>query len=100
MSESTVETSSIDNTIKQVVEQVENVLSNQSNGTEGEKFKATPEGLFLAYFSLVIMALLPIIIGSFKSVKHQKKQQVLYISIINFIIKIIFYLFLGIWGRN
>jgi minor histocompatibility antigen H13 len=75
MSESTVETSSIDNTIKQVVEQVENVLSNQSNGTEGEKFKATPEGLFLAYFSLVIMALLPIIIGSFKSVKHQKKQQ-------------------------
>jgi len=47
-----------------------------TNGTnETAKFQATPEGLGLAYSSLLLMALLPIIIGSFKSVKHQKKQQ-------------------------
>lgn len=51
-------------------------LTSLSNGTnETEKFKATPEGLFLAYSSLVIMALIPIILGSFKSVHHQRKQQ-------------------------
>lgn len=50
---------------------------NLTNGTnETEKFKPTTEGLSLAYSSLVIMALIPIIVGSFKSVKHQKKQQV------------------------
>lgn len=50
-------------------------LTSLANGTnETEKFKATPEGLCLAYTSLVIMALIPIILGSFKSVKHQKKQ--------------------------
>ena len=50
---------------------------NGSNGTDGvHKFKATPEGLFLAYASLLIMALIPIVIGSFKSIKHQKNQQV------------------------
>lgn len=49
----------------------------QGNGTsEAEKFKATPEGLLLAYSSLVIMALIPIVLGSFKSVKHQKRQKV------------------------
>ena len=48
-----------------------------ANGTnETEKFQATPQGLALAYSSLLFMALLPIIIGSFKSVKHQKKQKV------------------------
>lgn len=52
-------------------------LTSLANGTnETEKFKATPEGLFIAYTSLLAMALIPIILGSFKSVKHQKKQQV------------------------
>lgn len=53
----------------------QNLTNGLTNGTnETEKFKATPEGLCLAYTSLVIMALIPIILGSFKSVKHQKKQ--------------------------
>lgn len=68
----------VENVLQQATEQLGNILAsekNSTNGTETEKFKATPEGLFLAYFSLVIMALLPIIIGSFKSVKHQQKQQ-------------------------
>ncbi|XP_014786568.1 minor histocompatibility antigen H13 isoform X2 [Octopus bimaculoides] len=36
---------------------------------------ATPEGMVVAYSSLVIMALLPIFIGSFRSVKHHKEQK-------------------------
>jgi minor histocompatibility antigen H13 len=40
------------------------------NGTTG-KIPATPEGLALAYSSLVIMALLPIFFGAFRSVKSQ-----------------------------
>jgi len=77
MSEANVEvTSTLESVLQQAAEEVGKLLEkNATNGTDGEKFKATPEGLFLAYFSLVIMALLPIIIGSFKSVKHQKKQQ-------------------------
>jgi len=72
MGESTI----VENVVEQAAEQLGNILEkNATNGTEGEKFKATPEGLLLAYSSLVLMALLPIIIGSFKSVRHQKKQQ-------------------------
>ena len=44
------------------------------NGTIG-KIPATPEGLALAYSSLVIMALLPIFFGAFRSVKSQKEAQ-------------------------
>jgi len=44
------------------------------NGTTG-KIPATPEGLALAYSSLVIMALLPIFFGAFRSVKSQKEVQ-------------------------
>lgn len=50
-------------------------LTNGTNATQTEKFKATPEGLILAYSSLVIMALIPIVVGSFKSVHHQKNQK-------------------------
>lgn len=52
------------------------VIENLTNGTNStEKFKATPEGLILAYSSLVIMALIPIVVGSFRSVKHQMTQK-------------------------
>lgn len=37
---------------------------------------ATPEGLFVAYSSLVLMALLPIFFGSFRSVKYLIEQKV------------------------
>lgn len=50
-------------------------LTNGTNTTVAEKFKATPEGLILAYSSLVIMALIPIIVGSFRSVHHQIHQK-------------------------
>ncbi|GAB1598495.1 minor histocompatibility antigen H13-like isoform X1 [Argonauta hians] len=40
------------------------------------RIAATPEGMVMAYSSLVIMALLPIFIGSFRSVKHHKEQKI------------------------
>lgn len=35
------------------------------------KFTTTPEGMACAYLSLMVMALVPIFVGSFKSIKHQ-----------------------------
>lgn len=54
---------------------VDELLINATNKTSEPSFKASPEGLFLAYSSLAIMALIPIIVGSFKSVKHQSTQK-------------------------
>lgn len=50
-------------------------LTNETNATVTEKFKATPEGLILAYSSLILMALVPIAVGSFRSVYHQANQK-------------------------
>lgn len=65
--------------VNEAVEGLANSLLNETaatNGTaEADKFKASPQGLLVAYSSLVILALIPIVVGSFKSVKHQKKQQ-------------------------
>lgn len=40
------------------------------------KVPATPEGIAIAYGSIVVMAVLPVFYGAFRSVKHQKKQKV------------------------
>jgi minor histocompatibility antigen H13 len=40
------------------------------------KVPSTPEGMAIAYGSLVIMAILPIFFGSYRSVRHHKEQQV------------------------
>lgn len=50
-----------------VKETVENVL---------EKPPASIEGVAIAYLSLVVMAILPIFFGSFRSVKYLKEQKV------------------------
>lgn len=39
------------------------------------KIPATPEGMMVAYGSLVIMALIPIFLGSFRSVDSQREQK-------------------------
>ena len=61
----------------EIVENVTNVTSNDtlSGGALGRS-AATPEGLLLAYVSLIVMALLPIWYGSFRSVAFNKKQKV------------------------
>jgi len=52
---------------------VENITEAATNATG--RVPATPEGMALAYSSLVIMALIPIFFGSFRSVKHQQQQR-------------------------
>lgn len=44
--------------------------SQQFNAT-ASAFKQTTEGMACAYISIMAMALLPIVVGSFKSIKHQ-----------------------------
>ena len=60
-----------------IIAQVNETLQQlpETNGTESEKPKSTPEGMLTAYVSLVIMALIPIVVGSFKSVDHHISQK-------------------------
>lgn len=52
----------------------ENVTEAVKNATA--KIPATPEGMAVAYGSLVAMALLPIFFGAHRSVKYHKNQKV------------------------
>lgn len=58
---------------------------NETNGTDPEsilkKTPATTEGMLIAYTSLVAMALLPIFLGSFRSVKLHVQNKVSIIKI-------------------
>jgi len=57
-----------------IINEVQDSLNTSSvNGTG--KVPSTPEGMALAYGSLVVMALVPIVIGSFRSVRHHKEQK-------------------------
>jgi hypothetical protein len=60
--------------VKEVVGHNENLTETASSATS--KIPTTPEGMAVAYGSLVIMALLPIFFGAFRSVKHHKEQKV------------------------
>ena len=62
--------------VKGVVNENENLTETITNATG--KIPATPEGMVVAYGSLVLMALLPIFFGAFRSVKHHKEQKVTY----------------------
>ena len=59
---------------------VETVQKAAENITENANVKipATPEGMFIAYSSLVIMALLPIFFGSKRSLSNQKEHKVIH----------------------
>lgn len=62
------------NVINSIFLQVnENVTENASNKTT--KTPSTPEGMAVAYGSLVIMALLPIFFGSYRSVIYHKEKK-------------------------
>lgn len=58
---------------------------NETNGTDTEsilkKTPATTEGMLIAYTSLIAMALLPIFLGSFRSVKLHIQNKVSIIKI-------------------
>merc|ERR1712001_594557 len=53
---------------------VENVTEAVVNATTG-KIPSTPEGMAIAYGSLVIMALLPIFFGAFRSIKSYEEMK-------------------------
>lgn len=55
-----------------VAQATENLTENVVNGTT--KAKSTPEGMAMAYGSLTIMALLPIVFGSYRSVNYHKEN--------------------------
>jgi len=66
-----------------IINEVQDSLNTSSvNGTG--KVPSTPEGMALAYGSLVVMALVPIVIGSFRSVRHHKEQKVEKNFLVNF----------------
>ena len=54
------------------------VAENASANGTATGTPATTEGMLLAYSSLFIMALIPIYIGAFRSVKYQQAQKVRY----------------------
>lgn len=62
--------------INETVAQLNQNLSDAAKN-ETQKSPATPEGMAMAYGSLLLMAILPIFFGSFRSVKHHKEQKIL-----------------------
>ncbi|XP_050077838.1 minor histocompatibility antigen H13 [Anopheles maculipalpis] len=68
--------------VEEVIAQIQENLTATVDGAGEEaaptnatgKTPSTPEGMALAYGTLVVMALLPIFFGSLRSVKHHKEQ--------------------------
>ena len=58
-----------------VLPEVNENLTQAAKNVTG-KIPSTPEGMAVAYTSLLLMALVPIFFGSFRSIKHQKLQKV------------------------
>ena len=63
---------------EKVIEEVAKVVA--ENGTDAEKAVMAPEGMFLAYSSLMLMALFPVYLGSLKSIIYHAKQKVGFFS--------------------
>ncbi|KAL3245525.1 hypothetical protein MRX96_017977 [Rhipicephalus microplus] len=59
-----------DDVIAQINESLKDAVKNETT-----KFKPTPAGQAVAYTSIMLMAFLPIVLGAFKSVTHQRKQK-------------------------
>lgn len=58
------------------VQPVLNETNNDTLANATAKIPATPEGMAVAYTSLFLMAIFPIFVGAFRSVKHHKEQKV------------------------
>ena len=71
--------------VKETIEEVaadaaETVIQNASEAVEAvanvtARIPSTPEGMAIAYGSLVIMALLPIFFGAFRSIKSYEEMK-------------------------
>lgn len=62
-------------TVAEAVEKVAQAAGEAANNITNTKPPSTPEGIAVAYGSLVIMAMLPIFFGSIRSVKHHKLKK-------------------------
>lgn len=62
-------------TVNEIATQANENLTEYRNATTA-RVPSTPEGMAIAYGSLIIMAILPIFFGSYRAVKHHKEQQV------------------------
>lgn len=62
-------------TVNDIVTQAKENLTEYQNATTA-RVPSTPEGMAIAYGSLIIMAILPIFFGSYRAVRHHKEQQV------------------------
>ena len=58
------------------VESAVNATLNETATNGTAKIPATIEGMSIAYLSLFFMAIFPIFVGSFRSVKHHQEQKV------------------------
>ncbi|XP_015606961.1 minor histocompatibility antigen H13 [Cephus cinctus] len=61
-------------TINEIVAQAQENITGNVNATT-TRVPSTPEGMAIAYGSLIVMAILPIFFGSYRSVRHHKEQQ-------------------------
>lgn len=69
------ETEVIEPALETIKETVVDVLNETlANATSTERTPSTPEGIAIAYGGLVFMALLPIFLGSFRSVKKELEE--------------------------
>ncbi|XP_011867760.1 PREDICTED: minor histocompatibility antigen H13 [Vollenhovia emeryi] len=64
-------------TVNEITAQANENVTEFQNATT-TRVPSTPEGMAIAYGSLIIMAILPIFFGSYRAVKHHKEQQKLY----------------------
>ena len=64
-----------------VVESVAQAIENVTETITNEKIPATPEGMIVAYASLVIMAMIPIFLGAMRSLKYQNQMKVSFFEI-------------------
>lgn len=65
----------MEDVVNEVLAQANESTTENANATS-TRIPSTPEGMVIAYGSLVIMAILPIFLGSYRSVKHHKEQKV------------------------
>jgi len=62
-------------TVNEIAAQASENMTEYQNITTA-RTPSTPEGMAIAYGSLIIMAILPIFFGSYRAVRHHKEQQV------------------------
>lgn len=76
-------------TVNEIAAQASENLTEYQNTTTA-RVPSTPEGMAIAYGSLIIMAILPIFFGSYRAVKHHKEQQVSSTRVVTYVIECAF----------